>query len=144
MTLNCPFLLPIQIMPQFIQRDPTANRADALNTARDLLNEAESFNDNESLYFLQSAGLFLMFQDDNELSMAGPEEMVALARQLEELSFQATMYAGIMNGLFIPVLDGDNNLCFKAVSSEEFNETGVSEEVQSQYKDRLKGVEDNK
>jgi hypothetical protein len=144
MTLNCLFLLPIQIMPQFIQRDPTANRADALNTARDLLNEAESFNDNESLYFLQSAGLFLMFQDDNELSMAGPEEMVALARQLEELSFQATMYAGIMNGLFIPVLDGDNNLCFKAVSSEEFNETGVSEEVQSQYKDRLKGVEDNK
>jgi Leu/Phe-tRNA-protein transferase len=144
MTLNCPFLLPIQIMPQFIQRDPTANRADALNTARDLLNEAESFNDNESLYFFQSAGLFLMFQDDNELSMAGPEEMAALARQLEELSFQATMYAGIMNGLFIPVLDGDNNLCFKAVSSEEFNETGVSEEVQSQYKDRLKGVEDNK
>ena len=134
MTLNCPFLLPIQIMPQFIQRDPTANRADALNTARDLLNEAESFNDNESLYFLQSAGLFLMFQDDNELSMAGPEEMVALARQLEELSFQATMYAGIMNGLFIPVLDGDNNLCFKAVSSEEFNETGVSEEVQSQFR----------
>jgi hypothetical protein len=134
MTLNCPFLLPIQIMPQFIQRDPNANRADALNTARDLLNEAESFNDNESLYFLQSAGLFLMFQDDNELSMAGPEEMVALARQLEELSFQATMYAGIMNGLFIPVLDGDNNLCFKAVSSEEFNETGVSEEVQSQFR----------
>ena len=75
-----------------------------------------------------------MFQDDNELSMAGPEEMVALARQLEELSFQATMYAGIMNGLFIPVLDGDNNLCFKAVSSEEFNETGVSEEVQSQFR----------
>ena len=134
MTLNCPFLLPIQIMPQFIQRDPTANRADALNTARDLLNEAESFNDNESLYFFQSAGLFLMFQDDNELSMAGPEEMVALARQLEELSFQATMYSGIMNGLFIPVLDGDNNLCFKAVSSEEFNETGVSEEVQSQFR----------
>ena len=134
MTLNCLFLLPIQIMPQFIQRDPTANRADALNTARDLLNEAESFKDNESLYFLQSAGLFLMFQDDNELSMAGPEEMVALARQLEELSFQATMYAGIMNGLFIPVLDGDNNLCFKAVSSEEFNETGVSEEVQSQFR----------
>ena len=134
MTLNCPFLLPIQIMPQFIQRDPTANRADALNTARDLLNEAESFNDNESLYFFQSAGLFLMFQDDNELSMAGPEEMVALARQLEELSFQATMYSGIMNGLFIPVLDGDNNLCFKAVSSKEFNETGVSEEVQSQFR----------
>ena len=121
-------------MSQFIQRDPTANRADALNTARDFLNEAEPFNDDKNLYFLQAAGLFLMFQDDNELSMAGPEEMVALARQLEELSFQATMYSGIMNGLFIPVLDGDNNLCFKAVSSEEFNETGVSEEVQSQFR----------
>ena len=144
MTLNCLFLLPIQIMPQFIQRDPTANRADALNTARDLLNEAESFNDDKNLYFLQAAGLFLMFQDDNELSMAGPEEMVALARQLEELSFQATMYAGILNGLFIPVIDEDNNLCFKGVPPEEFNETGVHEDIQAQYKDRLKGVEDNK
>ena len=134
MTLNCPFLLPIQPMSQFIQRDPNAKRADALNTARDFLNEAEPFDDDKNLYFLEAAGLFLMFQDDNELSMAGPEEMVALARQLEELSFQATMYAGIMNGLFIPVLDGDNNLCFKAVSSEEFNETGVSEEVQSQFR----------
>ena len=134
MTLNCPFLLPIQPMSQFIQRDPNAKRADALNTARDFLNEAEPFDDDKNLYFLEAAGLFLMFQDDNELSMAGPEEMVALARQLEELSFQATMYSGIMNGLFIPVLDGDNNLCFKAVSSEEFNETGVSEEVQSQFR----------
>jgi hypothetical protein len=51
------------------------------------LEQSKSIDDNESLYFLQAAGLFLMFQDDNALSMAGPEEMVALARQLEELIF---------------------------------------------------------
>jgi nitrogen regulatory protein PII-like uncharacterized protein len=42
------------------------------------------------------------------------------------------MYAGIMNGLF-PVLDGDNNLCFKGVPPDEFNETGVHEDIQSHY-----------
>ena len=138
MTLNCLTSFALIQMSQFIQRDPTANRGDALNTARDFLNEAEPFNDDKDLYFLQAAGLFLMFQDDNELSMAGSEEMVALARQLEELSFQATMYAGIMNGLFIPVLDEDNNLCFKGVPVEEFNETGVHQDVQAQFQHHAK------
>ncbi len=142
MTLNCSTLFVLIQMPQFIQRDPNAKRSDALITARHLLKQAQPFNDNEDLYFLQAAGLFLMFQDDNELSMAGSEEMVMLAKQLEELSAQATMYDGIMTGLFIPVLDGDNNLCFKAILQEEFVETGVSAEVQSQYQE-LKDISIN-
>jgi hypothetical protein len=129
-------------MPQFIQRDPNAKRADALIAARQLLDKGDPFNDNEELCFLQAAGLFLMFQDDNELSIAGSEEMTMLAKQLEELAFQATMYRGVMIGAFLPVLDGSNNLCFKAVAPEEFDETGVSLEIKAQY-ENLASKEDN-
>lgn len=133
MTLNCfNTFLDFQ-MALFVQRNPESSKAEALNQAREFLDQGMPFNDNEDKFFLQAAGLFLMFKDDNELSMAGAEEMIELAAQLEELSFQAAMYNGLKTGLFIPTLDENNKLSFLAIPPEEFEETGVSSVIQEQY-----------
>jgi len=121
-------------MSHFFKRNPNASRTDALIQARNFLAKAEPFNDNENLFFFQAATLFLTYQDDNELSMSGQEEITKLAKYLEELTFQAAIYEGINNGLFIPSVDEDNELCLKAIPQEEFAETGVSSEVQAEYK----------
>ena len=130
-------------MSLFIQRNPESSKAEALSQAREFFDQGMPYHDNEDKLFLQAAGLFLMFKDDNELSMAGAEEMIELAAQLEELSFQATMYNGVKSGLFIPTLNENNQLSFISVPQEEFEETGVPSVIQKQYQElKNKALED--
>jgi hypothetical protein len=110
----------------FIQRNPDMNREEALQQAREFLKEANpaSANEDENFnLFLQAAGLFIMYgSTDNELGMAGAEEMYQLAHKLRELRFDALLCESILFGLVIPNLNENNELTIAVDDREEIGE----------------------
>jgi hypothetical protein len=110
----------------FIQRNPDMNREDALQQAREFLKEANpaSSNEDENFnLFLQAAGLFIMYGSvDNELGMAGADEMHQLAHRLRELRFDALLCESILFGLVIPNLNEDGEL---TIAVDDIKEIGA-------------------
>jgi hypothetical protein len=121
----------------FIQRDPNASRAEALQQAREFLLNADPISDDEDKNFnmyLSAAGLFLMYQEpDNDLGMAGADEMHWLACRLKQLVLDAAVLATIHKGICLPSVDEEGELIFTGVVPEDFDNAGVCPEVQKEY-----------
>ena len=122
-------------MTQFIQRDPSASRADALRDARLFLRSAIPGQDQNAQMYLQAAGIFLLFKDDNDLSMAGPEEIAQLAEQLEDLAVKHCIFEELLSGFFLPAVDDKGEICFYPVPDHEWDETGVPKDLQEEYRE---------
>jgi hypothetical protein len=118
----------------FIQRNPDASRAEALQTARNLLCLYGPSDEQHTERYHEAACLFLMYKDDNELGMAGAEEVQQLADQLKELALQWSIFQEITTGFFLPAIDEKGNMCFYPVPEHEWDETGISKDYQNQYK----------
>ena len=121
----------------FIQRDPNASRAEALQQAREFLLNADPISEDEDKnlnMYLSAAGLFLMYQEpDNDLGMAGAEEMYRLACRLKELVLDAAVLATIQKGICLPSVDEEGELIFTGVKPEDFDNAGVPSAVQKEY-----------
>ena len=111
----------------FIQRNPDMNREEALEQAREFLREANPTSPNEDENFnlyLQAAGLFIMYgSDDNELGMAGAEEIHALARKLKDLTIDALLVEMILDGTVLPDIDEAGELLVSLTNPEKFLNT---------------------
>jgi hypothetical protein len=111
----------------FIQRNPDMNREKALEQARKFLADANPTSTNEDENFnlyLQAAGLFIMYgSDDNELGMAGAEEMYALAQKLRELTLDALLFETILDGTVIPDINEAGELLVSVIKPERFLDT---------------------
>ena len=106
----------------FIQRHPDMNREDALKQARSFLADADPFSTDEdenlNLY-LQAAGLFIMYgSDDNELGMAGANEMYALAQELRNLALSSLLFSTILGGKVLPNVDEEGELLVSVMEQE--------------------------
>jgi hypothetical protein len=125
MTLNrliISFFFPMPSL--FIQRNPDMNREEALEQAREFLKEANPTSPNEDENFnlyLQAAGLFIMYgSDDNELGMAGAEEMHTLARKLKDLTLDALLVEMILDGTVLPDIDEAGELLVSLTNPKKF------------------------
>lgn len=111
----------------FIQRNPDMNREEALTQARKFLADANPTSPDEDENFnlyLQAAGLFIMYgSNDNELGMAGAEEMYALAQKLRELTLDALLLETILDGTVLPDINESGNLLISVDKSKKFLDT---------------------
>jgi len=100
--------------PLFIQRNPDMDREKALQQAREFLSNANPISSNRDENFnlyLQSAALFIMYGSaDNELGMAGAEELSALAHKLRNITLDALLLESILDGTVLLDIDQEGEL----------------------------------
>ena len=121
----------------FYKRKDGVSRADALQQARNCLAKANPMSpdpdDNVTLYY-QAAGLFLMYgSKENDLQMAGEEEISLLAHKLRDLMLDSALLDAIGSGLVVPGIDEQDELTIQGIPPEDFNDAGVPLDVQEQY-----------
>jgi hypothetical protein len=119
----------------FIQRNPEASRAEALQRARTLLCLYGPVEKDHDKRYLEAASLFLMYKDDNELGMAGTEEIRQLTDQLKELACQWSLFQEIITGFFLPAIDEKGKICIYPVPEQEWDATGIPKELQDAFRE---------